>query len=56
MSTALPGDVTWLLQAWSRGEDSALDKLVPLVYRELHLGTLWSGARPAATSSRSTMA
>jgi RNA polymerase sigma-70 factor, ECF subfamily len=37
MSTASPGDVTRLLQAWSRGEDSALDKLVPLVYRELHL-------------------
>jgi RNA polymerase sigma-70 factor, ECF subfamily len=37
MSTASPGDVTRLLQAWSRGEDGALDKLVPLVYRELHL-------------------
>jgi RNA polymerase sigma factor (TIGR02999 family) len=30
-------DVTQLLQAWSRGERSALDRLVPLVYRELHL-------------------
>ncbi|HLV02244.1 MAG TPA: sigma-70 family RNA polymerase sigma factor [Acidobacteriota bacterium] len=28
--------VTSLLLAWSRGEDSALDKLIPLVYSELH--------------------
>src|SRR5262245_9221593 len=31
-----PGDVTELLQAWSRGEASALEKLTPLVYQELH--------------------
>ena len=31
-----PGDVTELLQAWSRGEPSALEKLTPLVYQELH--------------------
>jgi RNA polymerase sigma factor (TIGR02999 family) len=37
MSTASPQDVTRLLQAWSRGDESALDRLVPLVYRELHL-------------------
>ena len=29
-------DVTQLLQAWSRGEASALEKLTPLVYKELH--------------------
>jgi RNA polymerase sigma-70 factor (ECF subfamily) len=29
--------VTRLLQAWGRGEESALDELLPLVYRELHL-------------------
>ncbi len=28
--------VTELLQAWSRGEENAMDKLVPLVYAELH--------------------
>jgi RNA polymerase sigma-70 factor (ECF subfamily) len=28
-------DVTVLLQAWSRGDDEALQKLVPLVYRDL---------------------
>jgi RNA polymerase sigma factor (TIGR02999 family) len=30
-----PQDVTQLLQAWSRGEASALEKLLPLVYAEL---------------------
>ncbi len=29
-------DVTRLLQAWRRGDSAALDKLVPLVYEELH--------------------
>jgi RNA polymerase sigma-70 factor, ECF subfamily len=28
--------VTRLLQAWSRGEHDALERLVPLVYQELH--------------------
>jgi len=37
MSTPSPGDVTRLLQAWGRGEEAALDRLVPLVYRDLHL-------------------
>jgi len=36
LSTPSPGDVTHLLQAWSRGEESALDRLVPLVSTELH--------------------
>jgi RNA polymerase sigma-70 factor, ECF subfamily len=30
------GEVTWLLAAWSKGDQSALDKVVPLVYAELH--------------------
>ncbi|MGH9449075.1 MAG: sigma-70 family RNA polymerase sigma factor [Terriglobia bacterium] len=29
-------EVTQLLQAWSRGDERALDKLMPLVYNELH--------------------
>jgi RNA polymerase sigma factor (TIGR02999 family) len=29
-------DVTVLLRAWADGDASALDRLVPLVYRELH--------------------
>ncbi|MFN0119379.1 MAG: sigma-70 family RNA polymerase sigma factor [Blastocatellia bacterium] len=31
-----PSDVTQLLVAWSNGDTSALDQLVPLVYDELH--------------------
>jgi RNA polymerase sigma factor (TIGR02999 family) len=30
-------DVTQLLRAWSEGDQEALEKLTPLVYRELHL-------------------
>jgi RNA polymerase sigma factor (TIGR02999 family) len=30
-----PGDVTLLLEAWSRGEPDALDRLLPLIYAEL---------------------
>src|SRR6202167_2497900 len=29
-------DVSKLLQAWSQGEQAALDKLTPIVYKELH--------------------
>lgn len=29
-------DVTQLLRAWSEGDESALEKLTPLVYQELH--------------------
>src|SRR5580698_5692963 len=29
-------EVTQLLRAWSEGDESALDKLIPLVYDELH--------------------
>jgi RNA polymerase sigma factor (TIGR02999 family) len=36
MTTLSPQDVTQLLQAWSRGDSSALEKLTPLVYKELH--------------------
>jgi len=35
MSQAGAGDVTRLLQSWSRGDREALNGLVPLVYREL---------------------
>lgn len=31
-----PGDVTRLLQAWQGGDRSALERLIPLVYGELH--------------------
>ncbi|MDE3135651.1 MAG: sigma-70 family RNA polymerase sigma factor [Acidobacteriota bacterium] len=31
-----PGDVSMLLHAWSEGDQSALEKLTPVVYDELH--------------------
>jgi len=33
---APPHEITQLLRAWSNGEQSALDRLVPLVYDDLH--------------------
>jgi len=36
MGPASPPDVTRWLQAWSGGDESALEQLVPLVYGELH--------------------
>ena len=56
MSTASPQDVTRLLQAWSRGEESAFEKLVPLVYRELHLRARRCMARERAAHSLQTTA
>jgi RNA polymerase sigma factor (TIGR02999 family) len=35
MSQQSPKEVTQLLQAWSRGDETALDRLMPLVYDEL---------------------
>lgn len=35
MKTYSPHEVTQLLQAWSQGEESALEELVPLVHEEL---------------------
>jgi RNA polymerase sigma factor (TIGR02999 family) len=35
MSGQSPKEVTKLLQAWSRGDETALDRLMPLVYDEL---------------------
>ena len=48
LAETLAHDVTQLLQAWSEGDQGALDKLMPLVYRELHrqaqgyMAMLWS--------------
>jgi RNA polymerase sigma factor (TIGR02999 family) len=36
MNAASPTDVTELLLAWSEGDASALERLTPLVYQELH--------------------
>jgi RNA polymerase sigma-70 factor, ECF subfamily len=37
MGSCPVGDITELLRAWSTGDRGALDDLVPLVYKELHL-------------------
>ena len=37
MDHALGHEITQLLQAWRQGDERALDKLTPQVYRELHL-------------------
>lgn len=36
MSAQRPQEITQLLQAWRRGDQAALDRLIPLVYDELH--------------------
>jgi RNA polymerase sigma-70 factor, ECF subfamily len=36
MNDALEHEITQLLQAWRQGDEHALDKLTPQVYRELH--------------------
>src|SRR5215813_307329 len=35
MAAASPEEVTGLLLAWSKGDQTALDRLVPLVYEEM---------------------
>lgn len=36
MSAQRPPEITQLLQAWCQGDQAALDRLIPLVYDELH--------------------
>ena len=36
MTTSGPMDITQLLKAWSEGDKTALDRLAPKVYKELH--------------------
>ena len=36
MNQASPEEITGLLRAWSDGDQAALEKLIPLVYAELH--------------------
>jgi len=50
-----PENVTQLLQAWSQGETSALDKLTPLVYAELHrLAHIYMSREPAGHMLQTT--
>jgi RNA polymerase sigma factor (TIGR02999 family) len=36
MASRLPGEITALLKMWGEGDETALENLTPLVYRELH--------------------
>src|SRR5579859_6092512 len=36
MDGAEPGDITQLLKAWTNGDSDAQQRLIPLVYQELH--------------------
>src|ERR1041384_3759428 len=36
MATDSKADMTQILVAWSNGDEAALEKLAPVVYRELH--------------------
>jgi hypothetical protein len=36
MALPLNHEVTQLLKAWTAGDEEALEKLTPLVYRQLH--------------------
>jgi RNA polymerase sigma-70 factor (ECF subfamily) len=44
-------EITELLQAWNRGDDQALEKLIPMVYKELYRSAkrCFSRARPHQT-------
>jgi RNA polymerase sigma factor (TIGR02999 family) len=48
MGTPGPGELTALLQAWGQGDEAALQKLVPLVYDQLHVAARrhMAGERP----------
>jgi len=48
MTTHSTHDVTFLLQAWSQGDEQALQKLMPLVYRDLRQAArrYMAGERP----------
>lgn len=51
MAVSESGEVTGLLRAWGQGDESALEKLVPLVYDQLHLAArrYMAGERPGHT-------
>ena len=55
MGTPAAGEVTGLLLAWRRGDQSALNRLVPLVYTELRRLAHWRmGAQPLESGRQTT--
>ena len=56
MGTLAPGEVTEILKAWHGGEQSALDRLVPVLYPELRrLAHRQMRAQPPGVSVQTTM-
>jgi RNA polymerase sigma factor (TIGR02999 family) len=49
-------DVTGLLRAWTGGDAQALERLTPLVYRELHRRAHWHMARERVGATLQTTA
>src|SRR2546430_9340830 len=49
-------DITGLLRAWSEGDESALDSLIPLVYDDLHRAAHSYMAREAPDNTLQTTA
>jgi RNA polymerase sigma factor (TIGR02999 family) len=51
MAASTSRDVTSLLQAWSKGDEAALQTLIPLVYEQLHAAArrYMAGERPGHT-------
>lgn len=49
-------EVTGLLRAWAGGDPQALERLTPLVYRELHRRAHWHMARERAGDTLQTTA
>jgi RNA polymerase sigma factor (TIGR02999 family) len=57
MSSILPHEVTQLLNAWGSGDQAALEKLMPLIYDELHrlAGRYMAHERPEHTLQTSAL-
>jgi RNA polymerase sigma factor (TIGR02999 family) len=57
MTEVPPHEVTQLLRAWSEGDERALEKLMPLVYDELHrlARRYMAGERPGHTLQTSAL-
>ena len=56
MNTSSTHEITALLQAWNHGDDQALEKLTPLVYKELYRAAKRCIARGAANQTLQTAA
>jgi len=56
MTSSSSGEVSQLLQAWNDGDETALEKLVPLVYNELHRMARFYMARESPSHTLQTTA